>query len=297
MARYFADHGWEDILVAFPFSPPEINVLNQLAERCKISILVDNRETLSFLKQVRHQVDFYIDIDTGYGRSGVKSKNFQQVEEIIQESLGNCYLKFTGFYCHAGHSYKTTTQQERSEIHQKAVKDLQTLKNQFNQYAPKAVYGDTPNCSTQNDFDGIDEITPGNFVFYDLMQRNIGSCTIEEIAVAILCPVAGKYPEGKRLLVHGGAVHFSKEFLEIDDKVVFGEIAEHANSGWRASSDPVYLSSISQEHGILENCREFYDRTKIGDTIFILPPHSCLTANLMKEYRTLEGEIISTINS
>ncbi len=297
MARYFADHGWKDILVAFPFSPLEIEVLNQLAEKCKISILLDNCETLLFLKQVRHQVEFYIDIDTGYGRTGVKSDDLQKVGEIIQGSLGNRHLKFAGFYCHAGHSYKTTTQQERLKIHQKAIKDLQTLKKQFSQHAPKAVYGDTPNCSTQNDFEGIDEITPGNFVFFDLMQRHIGSCITEEIAVAMSCPIAGKYPEGKRLLVHGGAIHFSKEFLKIDDKAVFGEIAEPTNNGWCASSVPVHLNSISQEHGILENCGEFYDRAKIGDTILILPPHSCLTANLMKEFRTMEGKIITTLNS
>lgn len=297
MAGYFAKHGWKDILVAFPFNPLEVEKINQLTVKCKISILLDNGETLPFLKHLNHQVDFYIDIDTGYGRTGVKSDDYEQVENIVRKSMENRNLRFAGFYCHAGHSYKTTTPEERTRIHKKAIKDMQSLKNIFSQYTPIAVYGDTPNCSTQKNFKGVDEITPGNFVFYDLIQRHIGSCTTAEIAIAMSCQVVGKYPESKKLLIHGGAVHFSKEFLVIENNTVFGEVAKQSLNSWSAFSDPVYLTGISQEHGSLEDCRAFYDRTKIGDTIYVLPPHSCLTANLMRDYTTLQGEVISTMNS
>jgi len=33
----------------------------------------------------------------------------------------------------------------------------------------------------------VDEIRPGNFVFYDLMQYRIGSCSVGQIAVAMAC--------------------------------------------------------------------------------------------------------------
>lgn len=297
MATYFAKAGWEDILVAFPFNPDEVKTLNEMSEGVKISVLMDNMETLPFLRQMNKPIGFYIDIDTGYGRTGVKSDVPDQINRIIQESQKNKNLVFSGFYCHAGHSYKKVSQTEREKIHLKATTDLNKLKEMFRQYDPKILYGDTPNCSIQNNFEGIDEITPGNFVFYDLIQRSIGSCTIEEIAVAMVCPVVGKYPENKKLLVHGGAVHFSKETLDINGMPVFGEVATPASNGWEASSQPGYLNSISQEHGILENCGALYDRTNIGDKIYILPPHSCLTANLMRQYKTTDDEIITTINS
>ena len=297
MAGYFAEHGWMDILVAFPFNPQDSMTLDQLAGNCRISVLIDSPDTLPFLKQIPQQVDFYIDIDTGYGRTGVRSDDTIRVDRIIRNSRNYNSLRFAGFYCHAGHSYKTTSQNERIKIHQKAAGDLQKLKKQFNEYAPLTLYGDTPNCSTQDDFPGIDEITPGNFVFYDLIQRSIGSCETEEIAVAMSCPVVSKYPAGEKLLVQGGAIHFSKEMLEIHGKPVFGETAEKTGDGWRPSPAPCHLTSISQEHGMLEQCGELFQNTQIGDSLFILPPHSCLTANLMREYRTLEGEIITTLNS
>lgn len=297
MAAYFAEAGWDDILVAFPFIPGEIRMLNQLSASTKITILIDNIETLPFLSRIEKKVHFYIDIDTGYGRTGVKSGSADQINGIIRESSSNKNLVFSGFYCHAGHSYKPVSQSEREKVHLEAISDLKSLKDQFSEYAPLSLYGDTPNCSIQNNFDGIDEITPGNFIFYDLVQLSIGSCTTEDIAVVMSCPVAGKYPDDKKLLIHGGAVHFSKEFLDIDGKPVFGEVVSHTSNGWKASSEANYLTSISQEHGIVENCGSHFHRTRIGDTIYILPVHSCLTANLMRKYRTINNKIITTFNS
>jgi D-serine deaminase-like pyridoxal phosphate-dependent protein len=36
-----------------------------------------------------------------------------------------------------------------------------------------------------------------------------------------------------------------------------------------------------------------FERTKIGDLMAFHPVHSCLTANLMKGYTTLDGDVIS----
>ncbi len=296
MAAYFADHGWEDILVAFPFNPHDIKILEQMPGKCRISILLDSPETIPFLKQADRKVDFYIDVDTGYGRTGVRSEDISTIVKIIHTARMDPKLNFAGFYCHAGHSYKTRTQHERVKIHQKALKDLQALKEHFKEFAPAALYGDTPNCSTQDDFNGIDEITPGNFVFYDLVQRSLGSCTTEEIAVALSCPVVSKYPSEKRLLIHGGAIHFSKESLVLKERTIFGEVALSGEPGWERSEPAVYLSGISQEHGVLEHCDALFNRVMSGDSLYILPVHSCLTANLMRYYRTLEGRVITTMN-
>ena len=83
MARYFAKAGWEDILVAFPFQPGELEDLQLLSEKNKISILVDSPAALPFLNQLRNRVNFYIDIDTGYGRTGVRTENAELIEQII----------------------------------------------------------------------------------------------------------------------------------------------------------------------------------------------------------------------
>jgi D-serine deaminase-like pyridoxal phosphate-dependent protein len=42
----------------------------------------------------------------------------------------------------------------------------------------------------------------------------------------------------------------------------------------------VYLKGISQEHGVIvAPDKKFFDNTKIGDLVYILPIHSCLAAD------------------
>jgi D-serine deaminase-like pyridoxal phosphate-dependent protein len=297
MARYFAEDGWKDILVAFPFQPGEMASLIGLSEICSLSILVDSPAALPFLHHIPKQIGYYIDIDTGYGRTGVKTENPDLIEQIIVKASANSKLKFRGFYCHAGHSYKAGSRKETDDIHGKALGDMERLKMQFAQYSPRLLYGDTPNCSIQEEFGKIDEITPGNFVFYDLVQCSLGACSLEEIAVVMECPVAGRYPLGERIVIHGGAVHFSKESLLLDGVAVFGQLVPRSEEGWTTAAIKRYLTGISQEHGVMEQCGDLIREINIGDKLLFLPVHSCLTANLMREYQTLDGKLIATLSS
>jgi D-serine deaminase-like pyridoxal phosphate-dependent protein len=295
MAEYFAQAGWLDILVAFPFNPLEMKRLNELASISRISVLADNIETISTLQKLEKEVGFYIDIDTGYGRTGIRSDQFQQIEDLLSTSRQNPKLDFSGFYCHAGHSYKARSRTEQDEIHQKAISDLAALKKHFAGYDPRVLFGDTPNCSIQTDFQCVDEITPGNFVFYDLTQVSIGSCDEADIAVAMVCPVTGKYPDSHQILIHGGAVHFSKETLPIKGQLTYGKLVHFTQSGWSPMQDGSYITSLTQEHGVLIVAGELFERTRIGDLMAFSPVHSCLTANLMKQYTTLEGKVITML--
>lgn len=297
MARYFAKAGWKDILVAFPFNPHDLAALNELSMNAEISILLDNTDTLAYLGRLDHPTPFYIDIDTGYGRTGIKSENNQDINALLAEAGKISKLQFSGFYCHAGHSYKSADPRDREAIHQKAIQDLVKLKKIFGHFNPLALYGDTPGCSARDDFGGIDELTPGNFVFYDLTQVMLGSCTPENVAVAMRCPVAGKYKDREQLLIHGGGVHFSKESLQINGKTIFGQVVSSDEEGWSIPVEAVYLTGLSQEHGLLEHAGELFKRTRIGDYLTILPVHSCMTANLMGEYRTIDGGLVKTMNS
>ena len=294
MARYFAEAGWKDILVAFPFQPGEIESLIEISELCRLSILVDSPAALPFLNHIPKRTGLYVDIDTGYGRTGVKAENPDLIEQIIVKASANPHLEFRGFYCHAGHSYKAVSRDEGTAIHQKALTDLAELKMQFGSYDPKLLYGDTPNCSMQEDFGKLDEITPGNFVFYDLIQYALGACSMEEIAVAMECPVAGRYPLGERIVIHGGAIHFSKESLPLKGTSIFGRLVHPTKSGWTEAEEERFLSSISQEHGVMEHCGNLVRKVNIGENLLFLPVHSCLTANLMRGYQTLDGKEITS---
>ena len=143
--------------------------------------------------------------------------------------------------------------------------------------------GDTPACSILDDLGGADEIRPGNFAYYDLMQEKLGGCRMQDIAVSVACPVAGIYPERNEILIYGGAVHLSKEYLEEDERY-YGLVVKYTDSGWSAPVEGARLTSLSQEHGVIKTTPEFLRTMKHGDILGILPVHSCLTANLLMDH-------------
>ncbi len=48
MARYFANHGWQDITIAFPVNMREIDKINALAETITLHLLVEAEESVHF---------------------------------------------------------------------------------------------------------------------------------------------------------------------------------------------------------------------------------------------------------
>ena len=191
------------------------------------------------------------------------------------------------FLAHAGHSYNSRGVAEIEAVHEHSLARLRDLQRRYEARYPNMIIstGDTPTCSTMDDFEGVDEIRPGNFVFYDLTQAAIGSCELNDIAVALACPVVAKHEDRMELIVYGGGVHFSKERLDVDGKVIFGRPVKLMDSGWELAYDETnYVSKLSQEHGTLKVSREVFEEYAIGDVIGVLPVHSCMTANLMKQY-------------
>ena len=294
MAQYFSEE-WEDITVAFPANILEIDTINKLAEKVQLNLLVESIQTLNFLqKHLHHKIKFYIKINIGNERTGILPTNSSLIEEIINASLSTDKLEFIGFLGHAGQTYKCRSQSEIQETHNNAVAVLKGLKNHYQDKFPDLIlsYGDTPSCSVARGFDGIDEIRPGNFVFYDTMQVQIGSCSFDQIAVGLACPIVSIHEDRQEMVVYGGGIHLSKDRLIKNGDSNFGNVASMSPNGWNMIND-AYVRSLSQEHGVIRMKQEELKRFSVGDLILVLPVHSCMTANLMKHYQNFEGKTMT----
>ncbi len=298
MAEYFASDGWKDITVAFPVNIHEKNRINRLAEKITLNLLVVSPETVDLLgKEIHHPVNLFIEMDTGYHRTGIAPEDFTLLDAILNRINAYPHLSFKGFLTHDGHSYKIRNDKNAiRNICQHTLTIAKTLKQKYSTQYTGLIFslGDTPTCSVAESFAGVDEIRPGNFVFYDFVQVAIGSCSLEQIAVAMACPVVAAYPERNEVVVHGGAVHFSKDNLVLPDGATsFGKVVRLTNSGWSTEDTGMYIKSLSQEHGIIHAYKNQAENIKVGDWLGVLPIHSCLTADVMKALRPLEEEAIS----
>ncbi len=299
MAEYFADNGWDDITIAFPVNPAEVDEINQLAENISLNLLVENPAGINVLAEnIRHNVGIFIKIDAGYHRTGIDVSDHAQVLSLIKLTKTNKHLTFKGLVVHNGHTYNQPDPTSILAIHDQSLKKIAELKSFLNQnnVFPVVSIGDTPALSLTENLTEVDEIRPGNFVFYDLMQQKTGACQYEDVAVALACPVVAVHPNRLEVVIYGGAIHLSKEFITDDNgNQIFGRIVWLDDSGRSAPLAGTYIKSLSQEHGIIKTTTKEIDHFHPGKFIGILPVHSCLTTNLMTNIFTTDGEKLGTI--
>ncbi len=301
MARYFAAAGWKDITVAFPVNILEIAEINRLAAALHLNLLVDNEISARFLADhLESPVGVWIETDTGHHRSGVDALKTRRMD-LILDLLKKCSLiAFRGFLSHSGNAYAARSREEILTIHADAQMKMRSLKNHYLPEWPalEISMGDTPSCCVCDNWEGVDEIRPGNFVFFDLYQHHLGVCSEEEVAVRVFCPVVSRAIMRNEAVVFGGAVHFSKDFLVTGrGKKSFGAlVTSDPETGKRSFSDDLYLAALSQEHGIIRGPFEKIRNLAIGDLVEIVPVHSCLTADLAGHYLATTGETIGKMN-
>ena len=287
MAKFFAQHGWHDITIAFPVNVLELAKINILAKNIQLNLLVESVEVAEILgKKLKHQVGIFIKIDTGYGRTGIIFQKTNEIDELMQKITFYSHLNFKGFLAHAGHSYKIRNDKNAIQsIYDECKNALQFLKQKYIATYPQIIVsaGDTPTCSIVEKMEGLDEIRPGNFVYYDLTQWQIGSCSLDEIAVAVACPVVAKHADRHEIIVYGGGVHLSKDRLQLPNgQTIWGYATQMKNGSWTAINRNIFVKSLSQEHGIIRVNAAFFEEIKIGDIVAILPIHSCMAVNLLK---------------
>ena len=294
MAKHFADNGWEDITVAFPANRREYAEIRELTNRIRLNILISSPEHLSVIKEITElDAGCFFKVNTGLNRSGTDWDDRNRFLRMIVETGKSGNLRILGFLTHSGHTYKAKSKTEILQIYSDTLFKMKSLRSLIPESEVILSVGDTPSCSIVNDFTGVDEIRPGNFVFYDLTQHRLGSCDSNQVAVAVACPVVDKNPDKQEIIIYGGGVHLSKDRLLLaDGRTVFGQAVYLTETGWVYPDDEVWLKSISQEHGIISASNDFFNNIKTGDLVGIIPVHSCMTADLLRVYNTTEGRII-----
>lgn len=300
MAEYFAGAGWKDILVAFPFNQREIGKVNELVKAIHLELLVESPETAAFLdNHLVAPVDVWVKVDTGAGRTGIPVEDQKRISAVCQTVNDSPLLYLRGLLTHAGHTYRARTREQAAATYQASITQLNQARNRLTKQGMPGLEisaGDTPGCTLADDLGIVDEIRPGNFIFFDATQAAICSCTVKDIAVAVACPVVAVHPDKEKAVVYGGAVHLSSEHYLDGDHKVFGLVTMLNPKGWGTPIAGAYVSSLSQEHGILHIPQPAVKTVNPGDLLAILPAHSCITVSCIKKYLTLTGETITTMN-
>lgn len=290
-ATRFADAGWDDITIAFPLVTRAIPAIRELASRVRLGVLLDSPEAAAALAGVHAPLEVWVDVDAGYGRSGIAWDDPARLAEVATavERLGRHRLR--GVLTHSGQTYHAPSPAAIEAIWAETATRLRGARDVLAGTTGAAdlevSVGDTPGCSIVPRLDGVDEVRPGNFVFYDLQQLAVGACTEADLALAIACPIVGVYPARGEAVVHGGSVQLSRDAAPgPGDGENHGRLAVVEADGWRLlPAEDGFVRGVSQEHGVLRCSPSVLDQLRVGDLAFIVPAHACLPANLIRYWQ------------
>ena len=156
---------------------------------------------------------------------------------------------------------------------------------------PTVSIGSTPSIMHVDNLEGVDEIRPGNYIFFDAFQATQGSCSFGDCALSVLAAVTHVSRQYKKVIVDAGGIAMSKDRgpVEFDGGCGYGRVLdlEGNDLGLR-------IDSLSQEHGEMTVLDEqLFDKLTVGAHVRILANHSCMTAAQHTHYNVIEnGSIV-----
>jgi D-serine deaminase-like pyridoxal phosphate-dependent protein len=295
-ASSFAKAGFTNITYAVPLASDKFEGVRKLSEITHLNVLVDHptvaRNLGLFCKENQLELDVLVKIDCGLPRCGIDPSSPAAIA-LVKEIVHHPLLNFKGILTHAGHSYEAKTVAEIKTIakHEQdvMVRFSQTLKKEDAKLTPEVVsIGSTPTARLADTFhEGITEIRPGNYVFFDYTQVVLGSCEVTDCALTVLSSVISKN-EG-RAIIDAGATALSKDMgpRHIDPNAGYGKIIQDYDAGHLDQGS--IIESLSQEHGTISTTGERDLGFSHSSKVRILPNHSCLTANLFDYYHAIRG--------
>jgi D-serine deaminase-like pyridoxal phosphate-dependent protein len=293
-ARAFAAHGFKDITYAVPVEPGKFGEAVELARTCdRLALITDDESVPGPLNDAARRggvtLDVFLKVDCGYHRCGVEPHlpEARAIPRLIRDSPS---LRFAGILTHAGHSYHARSHEELLALARHERDLMCAFADELRAggvEVPVVSIGSTPTITHVDHLGGVDEVRPGNYIFFDAFQATLGSCGFDDCALTVLSSVVHRDRMRRKIVLDAGAVALSKDrgAVELDESCGFGHVLDLAgrDTGQR-------VESLSQEHGAVNVADEkLFDSLRVGTRVRVLANHSCLTAAQHSHYNVLEG--------
>ncbi|MBV9001551.1 MAG: alanine racemase [Solirubrobacterales bacterium] len=273
-AEGFAAEGVDDlVLTAPPVGRWRLERLLALARQARVRVAVDNVEVVAALERacLDHGVGvgYLWEVDCGVGRFGTAPGEVtaEQIAKAVDATTG---ASFDGLLTFGGHAYAATTREEIVAVardeHDAITQTVSALADRGIEANMRSV-GSTPTSRFMQDADGVTEIRPGNYVFYDATQVAIGVVPIERCALSVLATVTSR-PAPNRLILDSGSKALAAERLT-GLTPGFGVVEDHPE---------LRVERLYEEQAIVYTDEP--SDIPVGTRVRVIPNHACAAANL-----------------
>lgn len=292
-ARHFINAGIPAITVAYPIIDAEVALeLTELAAHHGVLLrfVVDSEEGVAALveasKLTARNIQAFIEVDVGLKRCGIDPTTDDAIALAARLVAGG--VDFVGLLSHAGHSYGAAGPKHVNEIAASERDILCRLSERLGSagFPPANVsVGSTPTALCNAGFEGLTELRPGNYIFFDLTAVRLGIVSRRNIALAVASSVI--------------SVNDRYAIIDAGSKTLSSDMGPHGTGGagfgeaWLADGrGPFVVEKLSEEHGFVDGTSGGLD---VGSKLLILPNHACPVVNLASSLVELFSDAVATI--
>jgi D-serine deaminase-like pyridoxal phosphate-dependent protein len=297
-AEVMAAAGIHNIRLAYPVDPSNAARVSALLERADISIVVDDLSVARRWSDAMHRktrvLDVLVKVDVGFHRCGIDPRATTALDFLctVAQLPG---LRLRGLLSHAGHSYFAGSDAELATIARQEAAILLTLRQRAAQAGlalEEISVGATPTLRYAAEQQGITELRPGNYVYFDRTQLELGAASLEDCALTVLATVVSK-PAADRMILDCGSKTLTSDAAR-GFQPITGYGAMLTSDG--TSLDHNFLiERLSEEHATVRIARP--TPLAPGDRVRVLPNHACTVANMVDQAQLIEGDrVIETLS-
>src|SRR5262245_47305445 len=282
-AEVFAAAGHTDLLVAYPpVGRARVERLTDLARTIRVRVALDSEEALVGLddacRAAQVEIGWLWEVDCGARRLGT-APGAQTAELVARLAKRHPYATFAGVFTFAGHAYDAQSSAELRSIagdERAAVLATAAQLAARGMEVPAFSIGTTPTAHQLEAADGVTEIRPGNYVFYDATQVSLGLVSVDRCALSVLATVVAR-PDPRRLILDCGSKALAAERLT----------TLAPGLGLVAGHEDLVVSRLFEEHAIVEANEP--STIAVGRRLRVIPNHACASVNLHERMLITEG--------
>jgi len=281
-ARAFAEHGFDDIVWAYPIQINRIPEAGLLADEIKLGVVADSLNAIEALDKSGLPLAVHLKIDCGYHRAGLDPKGHELIRVASWASQSK-NLECGGLLSHSGHSYHSRDVKAVADDERKVILKTKERLKRAGMDVCKVSIGSTPAMRAVEDLSGIDEVRPGNYALFDYDQLHMGSCNIEDCAVSVITTVISTHSHLEHSIIDAGALALGKDLgPSRPNNPVYAKVYKDYEAG--LLYDDLNVVGLSQEHGKINSNLNHDQKLRL------LPNHSCLTVAHFDSMYVAEGE-------
>jgi D-serine deaminase-like pyridoxal phosphate-dependent protein len=253
--------GLRDIMVSFPLvSRAKAERLATLVDQARIEVVGDSEAIARGLSDVLaregREVDFLVECDTGYERTGVQSPAAAaDLAELVERLPG---LRFAGLM-----TYPTLPE---TGAWLRAAKDAIEARGL---QVGKVSAGGTPTAYANHESGVVTELRAGTYVYGDRSCIANGTVPLEDCALRLRATVVSR-PTPERAILDCGSKALTNDPAEGTEAGEYGLIVEYPDAR---------IHALSEEHGHVDvsACAR---APEVGEVVSIIPNHACGATNL-----------------